>query len=112
MSGPIRRACCAEDVGDLDRGAHALLRRRLALHQRHQAVERPGDSVDRPGGGLDVERGRLKLAVPEQDLDDADVDILLEQVGGEAVSQRVRADALADASDLGGLLDGAMQLPL
>jgi hypothetical protein len=70
MGGPVCRACCAEDVGDLDRGAHALLRRRLALHQRHQTVERPGDSVDRPGRDLGVERGRLKLAVSEQHLDD------------------------------------------
>ena len=80
------------------------------LH-RHQPVEPPGDSVDRPGRDLGVESGRLKLGVTEQHLDDADVDILFEQVGGEAVTQRVRADAFADAGDLGGLLDCAMQLP-
>lgn len=39
------------------------------------------------------------------------IDVLPEQVDGEAVAQRVRADALADASALGGLLNRAMQLP-
>ena len=112
MGGPIRRPFCVEDVGDLDRGAHGSAGRRLALHQRHQAVERPGDSVDRPGRDLGVERGRLKLAVAEQDLDDADVDILFEQVGGEAVTQRVRADALADAGGLGGLAMGTVNGPV
>ena len=70
-----------------------------------------GDRADRPGRDLGVERGRRRACVAEQHLDDADIDVLLEQVGGEAVTQRVRADALADAGDLGGLLDGAMQLP-
>ena len=37
--------------------------------------------------------------------------ILLKQVGGEAVTQRVRTDALADAGDFGCFLDRAMQLP-
>ena len=41
--------------------------------------------MDRAGGDLGIERGRLELAVPEQHLDDADVDVLLEQVGGETV---------------------------
>jgi hypothetical protein len=33
-----------------------------------------------------IERCRLKLLVAEQDLDDADIHLLLEQVGGETVS--------------------------
>src|ERR1700760_1470991 len=65
------------------------LGRRLVLHQRHQPVEWPGDCVDRPGRDLGVERGRIEFAVPEQHLDDADVDVLFEQVRGEAVPQRV-----------------------
>jgi hypothetical protein len=34
--------------------------------------------------------------VPEQHLDHADVDLLFEQVGGEAVPERVERDALVD----------------
>ena len=60
----------------------------LALHQRHQLVERTGHRADRAGGDLDVKRDGLQLAVPEQHLDDADVDVLLEQVSGEALAQR------------------------
>jgi hypothetical protein len=41
-------------------------------------------------------------------LDEADVDILLEQIDGEAVPQSMRVDALADA---GGFLNRAMELP-
>jgi hypothetical protein len=111
MGGPVSRSCCTEDVGDLDRGAHALLRGCLALHQCHQSVERSRDSVDRPGRDFCVERGGLQLAVAKKDLNDTDVDILFEQMRSEAVTQRVRADALEDARDLGGLLDRAMQLP-
>ena len=47
----------------------------------------------------------------KQDLDHADIDVLLKQVGREAVAQCVRTDALADAGDLGGFLDRAVQLP-
>ena len=32
----------------------------------------------------------------EQCLDDADIDAVLEQMGGEAVAQRMRSDALVD----------------
>lgn len=52
MGGPIGGPGCAEDIGDLDRGAHGSAGWRLALHQRHQAVERSSDSVDRPGRDL------------------------------------------------------------
>ena len=67
--------------------------------------------MDRARGDLRVERGRLELAVPEQDLDDADVDVLLEQVGGKAMPQRVRADALADPGRFGSLMNGTVELP-
>ena len=46
----------------------------------------------------------------EQHLDDADVDVLLEQVGGEAVPQRVRRHPLLDPGGLGGGVDGAVEL--
>ena len=77
--GPVRWAGGAEDVSNLERGAHrGSTGGCLPLHQRHQMVQRTGHCADRPGGDLGVERGRLELAVPEQHLNDADVDVLLE----------------------------------
>jgi hypothetical protein len=35
--------------------------------------------------------------VSEQNLDDADIGLLLQKVGGKAVTQRMNADALGDA---------------
>ena len=54
--------------------------------------------MDRARGDLGVERGRLELAVPEQDLDDADVDVLFEQVRRKTMPQRVRMPAASAAS--------------
>jgi hypothetical protein len=78
-------------------GTHvALTGRGLAFHQRQQAVERAGDGADRARGDVGVERGRLDLAVPEQDRDSSAIDVLLKQMGDKAMPQRVGADALAD----------------
>ena len=85
MGSAIGRTGSPEDIGDLNGGAHRSAVGRLAFHQRHQSIKRAGDRVDRSGGHLGVERGRLELAVPEQDLDDADVGAIFEKVGGEAV---------------------------
>jgi len=41
------------------------------------------------GADLCIECGGFQLLVPEQDLDDADVDLLLEEVSGECVTQAV-----------------------
>lgn len=49
-------------------------------------VEQARHGVDRPGGDLRVERGRFELAVAQQDLDHVDIDILLQQMGGEAMA--------------------------
>ena len=43
-------------------------------------------------------------------LDHANIDILLEEVGGETVPQRVRRHALLDPGGLGGGTDGAAEL--
>ena len=56
-------------------------------------LERAGHRADRLGRDAGIERGRVELGMPEQHLDDADVDILLEQVGGKAVAQRVATRA-------------------
>jgi 3-hydroxyisobutyrate dehydrogenase len=59
-----------------------------------------------------VERGGRQLGVTKQDLDDADVDAVLEQMGGEAVSQRVRADSPSDPGSVGSLGRDPMDLPV
>src|SRR5215217_4399072 len=46
----------------------------------------------------------------EQHLDDADVDVLLEQVSGEAVPQGVQRDALVDLRHFGRGVTGAIEL--
>ena len=46
----------------------------------------------------------------EQCLDDADIDAVLEQMGGEAVAQGMRSDALVDVRRLCGFDDDAVCL--
>src|ERR1700761_4581027 len=72
-----------------------------------QPLKRAFDVADRVDGDAGVERGRLQLGVSEQDLDHADVDILFEQVSGEAVPQGVRRDSLGDARRLRRGVNGA-----
>src|SRR5262249_1027338 len=55
-----------------------------------------GDLAERLEGDTGVERGRIELLVAEQHLDYADVRLLLEQVCGEAMPQRVQRDGLVD----------------
>jgi hypothetical protein len=51
-----------------------------------QLLQRTDHFAQQVGGDLGVERSGLQLLVPEQDLDHADIDLLFEQVGGEAVA--------------------------
>ena len=74
-------------------------------------LERTGHRADRFGRDTRVERGRIQLAVPQQDLDDADIDVLLQQMGGKAVAQRVGRHPLPDPSHFGCLMDRAVDLP-
>src|SRR5690349_4837271 len=62
-----------------------------------QEVERARHLADRADGDAGVERRRVELLVSEQNLDDADIGLLLQEVGGKAVPQRMNADALGDA---------------
>jgi hypothetical protein len=82
LNGAIAGSFSAEDIGDLERGAQAgSAAGILALHQQRQTLERTGHRADRLGCNARVERGRIELAVPQQDLDDADIDILFQQMG-------------------------------
>ncbi len=45
--------------------------------QRGQAIQRAHNVPDGVGGDARVERGRVELGVPQQNLDHADIDVLL-----------------------------------
>src|SRR5215469_10690690 len=67
------------------------------LHFVQQQVERTGHLTDRLDGDACVERRRVELLVSEQRLDDADIGLLLQQMRGKAVPQRMNTDAFGDA---------------
>jgi len=96
MGEPVGRTSSAEDIGNLDGGAHRSGGGwRLDGDEDAQTVERTGDGPRRAGCHLGIERCRLELAMPEQHLDDADIDTVLQQMDGEAVPQRMRPTRLA-----------------
>ncbi len=99
------RAVLAEDVGDLQGGPPHGSR-----PTRRQVLQRADHLAQQIGGHVRVERGGLQLLVAQQHLDDADVDLLLQQVGGKAVAQRVHRHALVDLGRVGGGVDGAVEL--
>jgi len=76
-SGPVSM----EDVGDLQG---------VAPHEgalrRGQHLERRNHFAQDLGADLRIECRRLQLLVPEQDLDDADVNFLLEEVSRERMA--------------------------
>ncbi|MBB5535706.1 hypothetical protein GGD55_002410 [Rhizobium giardinii] len=96
MRAPVRRAGSTEDVGDLDRGTQgSTVGEGLFRLEQAELVERTRNCADRPGRHLGVEGGVVEFCVPEQDLDDPNVRAVLQQVGGEAVAQRMRPTLLA-----------------
>src|SRR6516162_4930268 len=75
-----------------------------------QEVERARHLAERVDGDAGIESRRIELLVSEQNLDDADIGLLLQEVGGKAVTQRMNADALGDAGTPGCQANDAMQL--
>ena len=61
----------------------------LAFHQQPELLERACHRPDRLRRNAGIERCGVQLGMPEQHLDHADVDVLLEEMGGKAVPQRV-----------------------
>src|SRR4029434_4126379 len=74
------------------------------------ALQRAHDLADRLGGDAGIEGRGVELGVAKQHLDHTDIDVLLEQVSGEAVAQGVQRDALFDLRHLGGGVAGAIEL--
>src|SRR5919205_195119 len=108
QAGPWRRKMSATSSAGRMAGSGARI---VAFHQQPEMLERARHRPDRLGGDAGIEGGGVELGVAEQDLDDPDVDVLLQQVRGEAVAQGVRGDPLPDAGGLRGLVDGAVELP-
>ena len=52
-----------------------------------QEVERACHLAERADGDAGVERRRVELLVSEQNLDDPDIGLLLQEMGGKAVPQ-------------------------
>ena len=107
------RAMAAEDIRNLQsraRHARASAGRPDLLELERDVLQRAHDLADRLGGDAGIERRGVELGVTEQHLDHANVDVLLQQMGGEAVPQGVQGDALADPGHLGGGMAGAIEL--
>src|SRR5512145_2153832 len=75
-----------------------------------EVLERAPDVADGPCGDLAIERRGVELLVPEQHLDHTDVDLLLQEMGGEAVPERVERDALVDPGHLRCGMAGTVEL--
>src|SRR5215813_8261762 len=78
QSGPRWRKMSATSTADRDNG-------RASAGHLPQKVERAGDLADRAECDAGVKRGRVELLVSEQNLDDEDIGLLLQEVGGEAI---------------------------
>ena len=81
-----------------------------AFHHGNDLVERTGHRPHSLARNLSIDAGRVDVHVSQQDLNDADIDTLLEQVSGKRMPQCVRAYPLVDLGALGRFLHDAMQL--
>src|SRR5215831_8993316 len=70
---------------------------RASAGHLQQEVERACHLAERADGDAGVERRRVELLVPEQNLDDPDIGFLLQEMGGKAVPQCVNADTFGNA---------------
>src|SRR6266702_8215153 len=109
-AGPWPRKISATSKAGRDISALASAGRPDLLELERDVLQRAHDLADRLGGDPGIERGGVELGVAEQDLDDADIDVLLEQVGGKAVPQGVQRDARVDLRQLGCSMAGAIEL--
>src|SRR6516164_9352463 len=78
QAGPRRRKMSATSTAGRDNG-------RASAGHLPQEVERARHLAERADGDAGVEHRRVELLVSEQHLDDADIGLLLQEVGGKAV---------------------------
>src|ERR1700680_1373789 len=84
-AGPRSRKISATSRAGRDTCAALAGRPDFAALER-DVLQRAHDLADGLGGDAGIERRRVELGVTEQHLDHADIDVLLEQVGSEAVA--------------------------
>src|SRR5437868_4038847 len=110
-AGPQSRKMSATSRAGRDMTAGVLCRRRLGSvsGQRSETIQWAHDRSDRVGGYMRVECGGLELGMAEQNLDQANIGFLLQQVCGEAVPQRVWRHPLLDLGYLGCGMNGAVE---
>src|SRR3954453_9879453 len=97
QAAPWSRKMSASSRAGRATSARALCGRLAWLQpERREPIERAHDHADGVGGDARIERRGLELGVPEQELDNAEVLVLVQQVSREAVAQRVRRDPLGD----------------
>src|SRR5712691_3885301 len=75
-----------------------------------QQVERALDAGDHAGGDTRVARRRVQFVVTQKRLDDSNIGAALEQMGREAVAQRVQRHALLDPGRVRRFMEQAVEL--
>ncbi len=96
----------ARDVGQLQGWPRHGRSGRRRPEMGERALDRAEGLQRHPG----VERGGVELLVAEQHLDDADVGLALEQMGGEGVPQRMERDPLVERRRRRGDMAGPVEL--
>ena len=108
--GAVRRGRCRRPRARARTGS-AVGRRSLPSLSSAELVERARHGADRVGRDPGVERGGVELGVPEQDLDDADVDVRAPADGWRSCGAACAASTrlvISAASRRG--MDGAVEL--
>src|SRR6516162_9133021 len=83
---------------------------RASAGHLQQKVERACHLAERADGDAGVERRRVELLVSEQNLDNPDIGLLLQEVGGKAMPQCMNADALGNAGACRGQANDPVEL--
>ena len=77
---------------------------------RSRRLQRTDDFAQRFGCHLGIQRSGIEPLVPEQHLDDANIDLLFQQVRRKTVAKRMHANTLVDTGCLRGITHGAVEL--
>src|ERR1700740_1744429 len=109
-AGPWSRKMSATSSNGRDTSSPASGGRLGPLGLAGDMLQRAHDLPDGLGGDPRIERGGIELGVPEQHLDYSDIDVLFQQMGGEAVPQGVERYTLGDLGPKGCSMTGAIEL--
>src|SRR5216684_6218346 len=109
-AGPWPRKMSATSNDGRDTSSLASGGRLSSLELQCNMFQRAHHLPDRLGGDARIERRGIELGVPEQDLDHSNIDVLFQQMGGEAMPQGVERYALVDLGSVGSGMTGAIEL--